>query len=381
MEFELSPTQEAARAAVEQLIAGPSATTFSPPSWRTTWAALVDSGLVELIAPESEPSSETDTASTEADSVVTGIETCEILRGLGLRAVHVPLLGAVALAPVLARDSVDAVREHWLPRLRSGSALVTPAVGEAAGGAPDETGTRAFPDGSGWRLTGSLLAVPFADEVDRLVLWAATPDQAIGVFLVDPQADGVVAHPTVSTTGEREYAVALNGVRVEPLDVVAAPGVSGERAARRLYQHLLVGLAAEQLGLAETALEMTARYVSSRKQFGQPIGAFQAVSTRAADAYIDLTAMRWTMYRAAETVYAGTDAGAEVAVAKFWAADGGARILAAAVHLHGGLGVDTTYPLHRYFLRGKRVEVMLGGTGTQLARLWDALAGREAVHD
>jgi alkylation response protein AidB-like acyl-CoA dehydrogenase len=227
-------------------------------------------------------------------------------------------------------------------------------------------------------LSGQLVAVPFAAEVDRLVVWASS-DPGTGVFLVDPEAEGVTLTPTVSTAGEREFAVSLDGVLVEGADVVVPPAARGLRAARRLYQHLLVGLAAEQLGLAEAALDMTARYVSTRKQFGQPIGAFQAVSARAADAFIDLTAMRWTMYRAAEAVYDAEDAAAEVAVAKFWAAEGGGRVLATAVHLHGGLGVDTTYPLHRYFLRAKRLEVMLGGAGTQLARLWDALTRQEAV--
>jgi alkylation response protein AidB-like acyl-CoA dehydrogenase len=373
MDFELSPSQEAARAAA-QALGGAEA---SPPPWRETWGLLVDRGLVELVAPD-------------AGGSLTGIESCEVLRGLGLGALHVPLLGAVALAPVLMRDSAAPTREHWLPRLRSGQVLVSPAVGEVGAAAPEETGNRAVASGGGWRVSGQLVAVPFADEVDRLVLWASA-GPGTGVFLVDPHAEGVTLSPTVSTTGEGEYAVSLDGVVVEGVDVVVGPGVTGLRAARRLYQHLLVGLAAEQLGLAEAALELTSRYVSTREQFGQPIGAFQAVSARAADAFIDLTAMRWTMYRAAEALYTAEEAAegaaedtpvdpaAEVAVAKFWAAEGGARVLATAVHLHGGLGVDTTYPLHRYFLRAKRLEVLLGGAGTQLARIWDALTRQEAV--
>jgi alkylation response protein AidB-like acyl-CoA dehydrogenase len=368
VEFELSETQVAARDAVAAALSVIGSGESAPP-WRTTWTRLVGAGLVELVAADPKLSG------------ATGIEVCEVLRGLGLTALHVPLLGAVALAPALVHDSPARVRDRWLPRVRSGEAIITPAVGEVAVSTAEETKIQAVAAGNGWELTGNVIAVPFAAEADRLLMWAATTDADLGVYLVDPHARGVTLTSTISTTGETEYAARLDGVAIDADDIVAVPGHGGARAAKRVYQHLLVGLAAEQTGLAQASLEMTARYMSTREQFGQPIGAFQAVHTRAADAYIDLEAMRWTMYHAAERVYEGFDAPAEVAVAKFWAADGGARVLAAAIHLHGGIGVDTTYPLHRYFLRAKRVEFMLGGAGTQLALLWDALSGQEALVD
>jgi len=104
-------------------------------------------------------------------------------------------------------------------------------------------------------------------------------------------------------------------------------------------------------------------------QFGVPIGSFQAVQHRLADCYIDLEAMRWTAWRAAWKLAQGEPATREVLVAKFWAAEGGARITAAAQHLHGGVGVDVDYPIHRYFLAAKALELALGGATQQLARL------------
>jgi alkylation response protein AidB-like acyl-CoA dehydrogenase len=129
-----------------------------------------------------------------------------------------------------------------------------------------------------------------------------------------------------------------------------------------------------QLGVSERALDMTARYVRERLQFGVPIGSFQAVQHRAADCYIDLEAMRWTTWRAVERVADGVPAARECAVAKFWAAEGGARIAAAAQHLHGGIGVDLDYPIHRFFLRSKALELALGGATPTLARLGRDLA-------
>jgi alkylation response protein AidB-like acyl-CoA dehydrogenase len=106
-----------------------------------------------------------------------------------------------------------------------------------------------------------------------------------------------------------------------------------------------VAVAALQLGVCERALEITARHVSQREQFGVPIGSFQAVQQRAADAWIDLAALRWVTWRAAWKLASGLPAAREAAVAKFWAADAGARIAASAQHLHGGLGVDLDYPI------------------------------------
>jgi 3-oxocholest-4-en-26-oyl-CoA dehydrogenase beta subunit len=132
---------------------------------------------------------------------------------------------------------------------------------------------------------------------------------------------------------------------------------------------VLVGIAALQVGVAEEAVRQTATYTSSRIQFGKPLSAFQGVALRAADAYIDTEAMRVTMWQAAWRLAVGEDAAMEVEVAKWWAADAGQRIVHATQHLHGGLGADVEYPIHRYYLWGKQLEDLLGGASYHLARL------------
>jgi alkylation response protein AidB-like acyl-CoA dehydrogenase len=124
---------------------------------------------------------------------------------------------------------------------------------------------------------------------------------------------------------------------------------------------------------------MTAEYAKTREQFDRPIASFQAVGQRAADAYIDAEAIRLTAWQAAWRVDAGLPATAEVAVAKFWAADGGQRVVHAAQHLHGGIGVDRDYPLHRYFLWAKHLELMLGGGTSQLRTLGGLLAAEPVI--
>ena len=133
-------------------------------------------------------------------------------------------------------------------------------------------------------------------------------------------------------------------------------GPDGPRAATWLAAHGMVACAL-QLGVLERALEMTAEYTQSRVQFGRPIGTFQAVRQRLADAYTDVLAVRLTMWQAAWQLAEGLPASTAIATAKFWAADAGHRVAHTAVHLHGGVGIDVSYPLHRYFTAAKRGEL------------------------
>jgi 3-oxocholest-4-en-26-oyl-CoA dehydrogenase beta subunit len=109
-------------------------------------------------------------------------------------------------------------------------------------------------------------------------------------------------------------------------------------------------------------------------QFGRPIGAFQAVAQRLADAYIDVEAVRLTLWQAVWMLDSGSDeAAVAVATAKFWAAEAGHRVAHTAVHVHGGMGIDTSSPVHRYFTAAKHHEFALGGATAQLRRIGAAL--------
>jgi alkylation response protein AidB-like acyl-CoA dehydrogenase len=194
------------------------------------------------------------------------------------------------------------------------------------------------------------------------------------VFCVRPDDHGVTVEPQRLVDGAGAAQVSLAGVELGP-DRVIGEG-AGDEVVAWLLARATVGLCALQLGVTERALELTAEHARNRQQFGRAIGAFQAVAQRLADAYIDVEAIRLTMWQAAWRLESGLPCGAEVATAKFWAADGGHRVAHTAVHVHGGVGIDVSHPAHRYFAAAKRNEFALGGATAQLRTLGAVLARR-----
>ena len=219
-------------------------------------------------------------------------------------------------------------------------------------------------------LSGVKTAVPAAPRADLFLVPAATPD-GVTVFLVSPSDAGVTVEPQQLTDFAEAGRVVLDGVTLDD-DRVLGPGQGGQ-VTGWLVSRGTVGLCALQAGVLERALELTAEYARNRVQFGRPIGSFQAVTQRLADAYIDVEAVRLTMWQAAWLLASGGEgdaaAGTAVATAKFWAADAGHRVAHTAVHVHGGLGIDMSYPVHRYFVAAKHHEFALGGATAQLRRI------------
>jgi alkylation response protein AidB-like acyl-CoA dehydrogenase len=326
------------------------------------WATLTEAGLLGLVVPAAQGGMELGLP-----------EACVFLQELGRVAAPGPFLSTLIGALAIARDGSAAQQRDWLAPIASGDAVLALALTDARSSDPARPGTTAERNGRGWILTGEKRAVGAADAARRILVPARAGD-ATHVFLVDPSGPGLTLAPHRLSTGEPVFTLTLAGAHVDDADVLTGPD-----AARRLYESALVAHCAAQLGVSERALDITARYVRERLQFGVPIGSFQAVQHRAADCYIDLEAMRWTTWRAVEQVAEGRPAARECGVAKFWAAEGGARIAAAAQHLHGGIGVDLDYPIHRYFLHSKAHELALGGATPQLARLGRDLAASGPV--
>jgi acyl-CoA dehydrogenase len=226
-------------------------------------------------------------------------------------------------------------------------------------------------------LSGVKTTALAAGEASLILVPARTPE-GVAVFLAAPDDDGVTVQPQQVTGRASAALVTLAGARLPAQRMLGAPG-DGPRITGWLEARGTVGLCALQLGVAERALELTADYARTREQFGRPIGSFQAVAQRLADAYIDVEGIRLTMWQAAWELSADPDAtteraGTAVATAKFWAADAGHRVAHTAVHVHGGMGIDTSYPVHRYFTAAKFNEFALGGATAQLRRIGAALA-------
>jgi alkylation response protein AidB-like acyl-CoA dehydrogenase len=201
---------------------------------------------------------------------------------------------------------------------------------------------------------------------DVLVV-SATGPQGCGLYLVDPAVAGVERLPQPTTSGVPDALITFDHAPAARLG-------DTDDALQWLVEHATVASCAVMSGLTAEAIRITGEYTSERQQFGRPLATFQAVGQRAADAYVDAQSVRLTMLHAAWRLASGRSASREVAVAKYWAAAGGQRVVHAAQHLHGGMGVDRDYPLHRYFLLAKQLELFLGGANRQLTRLGALLA-------
>lgn len=286
------------------------------------WSELAKANLLGLCLPED-----------VGGSGYGFVEACVLLREVGRTTAPVPLLPTLVSAMTIAELGSAEQRKRWLPGVAAGDVVLT----------ADVEGTRRV--------------VTNAQEAAAILL---VTDE--GVRLV--QTEGCSLTRQITTTGEPVFTVDTDDAG-EPL--------GDTTAVRWLLDRWTVALCAVQAGVSDRAMRITAEYTAGREQFGRVIASFQAVGQRLADAYIDTEAIELTMWQAAWRLAEGLPAADEVAIAKFWASDGGQRVAAATQHLHGGIGVDLDYPLHRYTLLAKQIELTLGSGSRQLATLGDLL--------
>jgi alkylation response protein AidB-like acyl-CoA dehydrogenase len=273
----------------------------------------------------------------------------------------------------IARFGTEAQQAQWLPQVVSGQAMLTAALTGAAYSATGAPSVIATPEGDGWVLNGTELAVPQGHLAALIVLPARTTDGRVVVVLLDPASPGASLERTVTTSREIHPHLHLADVAVGAADVLVGPE-GGRAALDSLMTAATIGLCALQVGVCESALRQTAQYLNTREQFGRPLSTFQGTMLRAADAAIDIEAMRVTALYAAWQYDTGRDATDATRVAKWQASERGQRTVHATQHLHGGMGADITYPIHRYFLWGKQIELLLGGPSQQLSRLGQQIA-------
>ncbi|HEX5300313.1 MAG TPA: acyl-CoA dehydrogenase, partial [Streptosporangiaceae bacterium] len=290
-------------------------------------------------------------------------EQCSVLIELGRAASEVPYLASVVLgAGALAEFGTSSQQREWAVPAGQGSVVLTAALAEEDGDDPLSPSTSAVRVDGQWVLSGVKTAVEAAPSAG-LFLVPASSASGVLVFLVMPSDSGVSVEPQSLTDFGSAGRVVLDGVVLDDSRVLGAAG-RGAEVAGWLAARATVGHCAAQAGVVERALELTAEYARTRVQFGRPIGAFQAVAQRLAEAYIDAEAVRLTLWQAVWALSSGADASSvelAVATAKFWAAEAGHRVAHTAVHVHGGMGIDTSYPVHRYFTAAKHHEFALGG--------------------
>jgi 3-oxo-4-pregnene-20-carboxyl-CoA dehydrogenase alpha subunit len=324
MDFTLGETQQAVAQLAAQVLTG-----------ADPWKELAQAGLLSL-----------------GGDGLGLLDTAVLLTEVGQHAPSMKPLATLMTGalPVLRWGSAD-LKQALLPGVASGEILLTAALREPSHPAPTPPAT-AVTDGI---ITGLKIGVPYAEQ-SRLLLIPARTDSMImnssghiapqtvhdhGVALVRPGADGVTLTRTPSSSGEPEYALRLDQAPVEGM-------LGGADCAADLYQLAVAGACALADGAVAGALALTRDYVASREQFGRPLAAFQAVSQQIADVYIASRTMHLAALSACWRLAEGRDAAADLAVAGYWCAEQAPRSVRLCHHLHGGIGMDVTYPLHRF---------------------------------
>ena len=311
------------------------------------WAELARTGLLGVAVPEA------------FDGLGLGmVELGLVCEQIGRAVAPVPYVATACAGLAIAAQGSEAQRQSWLPRIAAGDVViaVAPAASMVDVQAHDES------------LTGEVVGVPWAHVADRILL----PHYG-QLWLVDPAADGVTTARGETTARQVALDLRLHGVTAE--------AVGGADAAAWFEQRWLTAWAAVQAGVTDAALRLTADYTSEREQFGKPLSSFQGVALKAADAYVDARVISAAALQAAWAIDSGIDETPAVLTAAWWAAEGGQHCVHITQHLHGGMGADVTYPVHRYYLWGTQTELLLGGGSRLLALLGDALAERPDAGD
>jgi 3-oxocholest-4-en-26-oyl-CoA dehydrogenase beta subunit len=326
---------------------------------RDLWGKLIEADILSTAAPES-----------LGGGGFGVLEQVAVLVALGRQLAAVPYLESVVLgAGALAKFGSKSLQQEWATPAINGEKILAVALdGEMGEGPVQGTAT-----GATFKLTGSRTQVSYGPVADAFLVPAET-DSGTKVFLIAKDDPGVTVC-TLDTTGHGSVG------HLELQGVEAARVVGGDQGAAVvgwLTTHGTLGRSAYQLGVLERALELTSEYAREREQFDRPIGSFQAVSSRLADGYIDVKALRLTLTQAAWRLSEDLPADVDVNTAAFWAADAGHRVAHTTVHVHGGVGIDLDHPVHRYFLAAKQTEFAVGSATGQLLHIGRELADTPA---
>jgi len=329
---------------------------------RELWAALADANLLGLAVSE-----------RHGGSGFGFGEVAVLLEEAGRAAAPVPLWASIVLGSLpVERFGSDELRSRLLGPAVAGQTVLTAALTEPGTDALHPTTTAVPAAGAGWKLQGSKTCVAAGTVADFIIV-PARLGAGLALFVVGRDAPGVTLTALATTSGVPEAHMDLREVEVGETELLGERD-AGEEVLRWLLLRATSGLCSLMAGTCQAALTLTAKYAVTRKQFDRAIATFQAVGQRAADAYVDSEAVTLTSRQAMWRLACDLPADEQVAIAKFWAADGGQRVVHAAQHIHGGVGVDRTYPLHRYFLAAKQLELTLGGASASLLRLGEIMA-------
>ena len=290
-------------------------------------------------------------------------------------------LGTVPLWETLVGGVLPLVRygdakqqAEWLPRVAAGDAVLTVAVDDLSDARPYGARVRARSGGGGVTLSGTAVGVRSAHLADAIIVPATDEDGTAGLYLVPTAGAGVRLDTFERTDRGLASDLHLDGAAAEPL----AEGPQDDRVDWLLRQ-VWIALSALQSGISQAAVRQAADYTSGREQFGVPIATFQAVAHQIANCHIDTEAMEVTYLNALWRETTGRPSRAAAHVAKYWAAEAGDRVARTVQHVHGGMGADVTYPVHRYMLWTTQLANTAGSGAWHLQQLADLVGEGEQL--
>lgn len=284
-----------------------------------------------------------------------------VLEEQGRHVAPVPLWSHAIATWALGLHADADLRAELVPGAADGGIRLTVALEEYDTRSPRDPRCTATPAGTSWSLTGTKAAVPSYEGADHVLVSATGPDGP-ALFVLPREGAGTTWNRSETTTYD------ISGELV--LENASARLVGGGEALTALLRGAAVALAALQIGVAEGALRLAATYTSTREQFGRPLATFQSLQHQLADCLIDIDAMRVTTWQAVQEIDEdGVGVDRAVEVASWWRAQAGLDVVHRVQHVHGGIGVDVDYPVHRYFLWGRQLAGTLAGPGAVLADL------------
>jgi alkylation response protein AidB-like acyl-CoA dehydrogenase len=313
------------------------------------WKQMAELDLIGLMIPAAYGGSE-----------MSALEGAVVYMELGRALAPSPhFVSAVMAAGVLLRAGSDEQKQSWLPRIGSGDAIVTTAWLEP-GNAFGARGVQAVAtaDGDDFVLDGVKWHVPFAKASSAIVVLARTGDGAddVDLFLVDPAAPGVTMEQQLSLASDCQYAVTMSGVRVP-----GSARVGAERTGWATWNDTMLDgiimLAAQAVGGARYALDITVQYAKDREQFDKPLGAFQAIAHYLADAVTVVDGAEMLVYEAAWARANGQPIDQLAPMAKLFACKTFRDVTAMAQQVFGGVGFTVEYDIQLYFRRAKVQQV------------------------
>lgn len=324
------------------------------------WGELGRAGLLGLALPE---------ADGGAGLGLAGLVV--VLEEQGRHVAPVPVWSHAVASWTLARHADQALRDELVAGAADGDIRLTVALEEYGTRAPRDPACAAMPAGDSWTLTGTKAAVPSYLGADHVLVSATGPDGP-ALFVLPREGAGISWNRTETTSHDAAGELVL--------DAAPARLVGDASALTSILRASAVALAALQLGVAQGALKLAATYTSGREQFGRPLATFQSLQHQLADCLIDIDAMRVTTWQAVQELEEdGVAVDRAVEVASWWRAQAGLDVVHRVQHVHGGIGVDVDYPVHRFFLWGRQLAGTLGGAGAVLAQLGARLQVEE-VH-